>query len=93
MYLEQAEGLEHSGKLKEAERLYLTVKRVDRAITMYESRHKYREMARLVRSHKPELLEQTFIRIAQELECEGNLRQAEQYYLEVRKTELFRVYY
>ncbi|KAL5965213.1 hypothetical protein TSMEX_007033 [Taenia solium] len=82
MYMQQAETLEHSGKLKEAERLYLTVKRVDRAMTMYKNQRQYREMARLVRAHKPELLEQTLIRIAQELECEGNLRQAEQYYME-----------
>ncbi|VDM16004.1 unnamed protein product [Hydatigera taeniaeformis] len=82
MYIQQAETLEHSGKLKEAERLYLTVKRVDRAMTMYKNQRQYREMARIVRTHKPELLEQTLIRIAQELECEGNLRQAEQYYME-----------
>lgn len=83
MYMQQAQTLEHNGKLKEAERLYLTVKRVDRAMTMYKNQRQYREMARLVRAHKPELLEQTLIRIAQELECEGNLRQAEQYYMEV----------
>ncbi|CUT99105.1 intraflagellar transport protein 172 [Echinococcus multilocularis] len=82
MYMQQAETLEYSGKLKEAERLYLTVKRVDRAITMYKNQRQHREVARLVRAHKPELLEQTLIRIAQELECEGNLRQAEQYYME-----------
>lgn len=83
MYMRQAEALEQSGKLKEAERLYSTIKRVDRAMTMYKNRRQYREMARLVSTHKPELLEQTLMRIAQELECEGNLRQAEQYYLQV----------
>ena len=89
MYMQQAETLEQSGKLKEAERLYLTIKRVDRAMTMYKSRRQYREMARLVRTHKPELLEQTLMRIAQELECEGNLRQAEQYYMQVPITMSF----
>ncbi len=83
MYLQQAEHLEKNGKLKDAERLYLTVKRADRAMAMYKNHRQYRDVVRMVRAHNPDILEQTFIRIAQELECEGNLRQAEQYYMDV----------
>lgn len=83
MYLSQAEQLESSGQLKEAERLYLTIKETDRAITMYKRTRQYRDMLRLVRTYNPELLDQTHLHLAQELEKEGNLKQAEQYYLEV----------
>ncbi|THD25249.1 Intraflagellar transport protein [Fasciola hepatica] len=84
MYLSQAEQLEASGQLKEAERLYLTVKETDRAITMYKRTRQYRDMLRLVRTYNPELLDQTHLHLAQELEKEGNLKQAEQYYLEAK---------
>ncbi len=83
MYVVQAEALEKAGKLKEAERLFLTVKRTDRAMAMYRQHRQYRDVIRLVRVHNPDLLEQTYVRLAQELESEGNLRQAEQYYMEV----------
>ncbi|VDD80059.1 unnamed protein product [Mesocestoides corti] len=82
MYIQQAENLEEGGRLKEAERLYLTVNRVDRAMAMYKNHRQYRDVTRLVRAHNPDLLAQMQVRIAQELECEGNLRQAEQYYME-----------
>lgn len=83
MYLEQAGHLEKNDNLKDAERLYLTVKRADLAMAMYKNHRQYRDVVRMVRSHNPELLEMTLMRIAQELECEGNLRQAEQYYMDV----------
>ncbi|KAL7058247.1 hypothetical protein AAHC03_017052 [Spirometra sp. Aus1] len=82
MYLRQAEQLDKMGKLKDAERLYLTVKRTDRAMSMYKNHRQYRDIIRLVRAHNPDILEQTYFRLAQELELEGNLRQAEQYYME-----------
>ncbi|KER27764.1 hypothetical protein T265_05253 [Opisthorchis viverrini] len=84
MYLAQAEEHENEGRLKEAERLYLTVKETDRAISMYKRNRQYRDMLRLVRTYSPELLEQTHMHLAQELEKEGNLKQAEQYYMEAK---------
>nr|CAH8871752.1 unnamed protein product [Trichobilharzia regenti] len=84
MYLVQAEEYENIGNYKEAERLYLTVKESDRAISMYKRAHQYRDMVRLVKQFNPDLLEQTYLHLAQELESEGNLKQAEQYYLEVK---------
>ncbi|CAL8090514.1 unnamed protein product [Calicophoron daubneyi] len=84
MYLAQAEELESAGRLKEAERLYLTVKETDRAISMYKRHRQYRDMLRLVRVYSPDLLDQTHLHLAQELEKEGNLKQAEQYYMEAK---------
>lgn len=69
--------------LQEAERLYLTIKEVDKAITMFKRNRLYKDVIRLVKVHHPDLLEQTYNHLAQELEGEGNFRQAEQYYLEV----------
>ncbi|VEL22585.1 unnamed protein product [Protopolystoma xenopodis] len=83
MYLTQAEELERAGRLKEAERLYLMVHETDRAINMYKSVRQYREMLRLVRIYNPSMLDQTLLSLAQELDSEGNLKQAEQYYTEV----------
>ncbi|KAF5402479.1 Intraflagellar transport protein [Paragonimus heterotremus] len=84
MYLAQAEDLETNGRLKEAERLYLTVKETDRAILMYKRNRQYRDMLRLVRIYNPELLDQKLLDLAQDLEKEGNLKQAEQYYMEAK---------
>lgn len=83
MYLQQADELEAAGKWKEAERLYLTVKETDRAIAMYKRHNQYRDMLRLIRAYSPDLLDQTLLHLAEQLEKEGNLKQAEQYYMEV----------
>ncbi|CAH8497562.1 unnamed protein product [Dicrocoelium dendriticum] len=84
IYLTQGGELEAAGNLKEAERLYMTVKESDRAIAMYKRHRQYRDMLRLVRAHKPEFLNQTLLHLAQDLEKEGNLKQAEQYYVEAK---------
>ncbi|CAH8637155.1 unnamed protein product [Heterobilharzia americana] len=84
MYLVQAGEFENMGNYKQAERLYLTVRESDKAISMYKRARQYREMLRLVKQFNADLLDQTYIHLAQELESEGNLKQAEQYYLEAK---------
>ncbi|CAH8646361.1 unnamed protein product [Schistosoma rodhaini] len=84
MYLSHAEEFEKIGNYKEAERLYLTIKETDRAITMYKNTHQYREMLRLVKQFNADLLDQTYLHLAEQFQSEGNLKQAEQYYLEAK---------
>ncbi|RTG85468.1 intraflagellar transport protein 172 [Schistosoma bovis] len=84
MYLSHAEEFEKIGNYKEAERLYLTVKETDRAITMYKNTRQYREMLRLVKQFNADLLNQTYLHLAEQFQSEGNFKQAEQYYLEAK---------
>lgn len=51
LYVNQAVDLERNGKLKEAERLYLTVNEADLAINMYKKCRKYDQMIRLVTTY------------------------------------------
>jgi intraflagellar transport protein 172 len=51
LYVNQAVDLERNGKLKEAERLYLTVNEADLAINMYKKCRKYDHMIRLVTTY------------------------------------------
>merc|ERR1719231_779170 len=82
LYIAQAQKLEAQGKLKDAERLYLTINEADLAINMYKKARKYDAMVRLVATHRKELLKETHQFLAQHLETEGNLRDAEHHYCE-----------
>ncbi|CAI2733336.1 unnamed protein product [Schistosoma spindalis] len=84
MYLSYAEEFEKNGNYKEAERLYLTVKEIDRAITMYKTTRQYSEMLRLVKQFNIDLLNQTYLHLAEQFQNENNFKQAEQYYLEAK---------
>ncbi|CAH8629630.1 unnamed protein product [Schistosoma margrebowiei] len=84
MYMSHAEEFEKIGNYKEAERLYLTVKETDRAISMYKNARQYREMLRLVKQFNADLLNQTYLHLAEQFQSEGNFKQAEQYYLEAK---------
>lgn len=57
-----------AGKLKEAEKLYLSIDEPDLAITMYRKRRLYDDCARLVQQTRPEALARTHLEIAQLLE-------------------------
>jgi len=82
LYISEAQKLEAEGKFKDAERLYLTVSEPDLAINMYKKARKYSEMVQLVEQHRRELLKETHQYLAQHLEAEGNLRDAEHHYVE-----------
>ena len=78
----QARKLAEEGRLKEAERLYVTVKEPDMAIAMYKRAKQYDNMIRLVKQFHADLLQDTYIHVAKEIESEGKHKQAEHYYIE-----------
>ncbi|TPX67270.1 hypothetical protein SpCBS45565_g03981 [Spizellomyces sp. 'palustris'] len=82
LYISQARELEAQGKLKDAEKLYLTVNEPDLAINMYKNHKQYDQMIRLVTMYHKDLLVETHIYLAKSLETEGNYKQAEHHYVE-----------
>jgi intraflagellar transport protein 172 len=82
LYVTLAEELEQNGKLHEAEQLYCAVSEFDLAIHMYKKKEEFEQMLRLVRKHRNELLNETYKHIAEQYEAKGNLKKAEQFYVE-----------
>ncbi|XP_031437803.1 intraflagellar transport protein 172 homolog isoform X2 [Clupea harengus] len=82
LYVSRAKELEKEGKYKEAERLFATVDQPDQAITMYKKNKMYDDMIRLVARHHADLLQETHVHLAKELEAESRLQEAEYHYLE-----------
>lgn len=64
MYASIAKSLEEEGKLKEAERIYITVNDVDSAISMYKNARQYDAMMKLVKQHHPDLVNDTHLHLA-----------------------------
>jgi len=84
LYISLAQNLEQSGKLAEAEQLYLLVNEFDLAINMYKKREEYEQMLRLVSKFRKELLNDTYKHIAEQYEMKHNLKKAEHYYVEAK---------
>ncbi|KAJ3038900.1 hypothetical protein HDV00_012822 [Rhizophlyctis rosea] len=84
LYISQAKELEAHNKLKEAEKLYLTVGEPDLAINMYKNHKHYDHMIRLVTAFHKDLLVETHLYLGRTLEGEGNLKQAEHHFLEAK---------
>lgn len=82
LYSTQAKEMESKGKLKDAEKLYLTVGEPDLAINMYKNHRQYDHMIRLVTAYHKDLLIETHLFLAKTLETEGNFKQAEHHYVE-----------
>ena len=74
LHITEAQDLESSGKLKEAERLYVMAQEPDLAINMYKKNRMYDDVIRLVTSYRKNQLPETHTHIAQQLETEGNLQ-------------------
>ena len=74
MYIQQAQRVEREGNFKLAERLYLIVEEPDLAVNMYKKARQFDNMVRLVKSHRPDLVKETFLHLAQQQEMEGNLK-------------------
>lgn len=85
LYINQAQKFEAKGRLKEAEKLYLAVKEKDLAINMYKKHRRYDDMIRLVQEHRADLLKETHQFLAQTLEMEGSLKDAEHHYVEAQE--------
>jgi len=87
LYTEQAHKLEVDGKFKEAERLYLTVDEADLAINMYKKANQFDQMIRLVGTYRKDLLKDTHLHLAQQLEMKSDLKEAEHHYAEAGEWE------
>lgn len=81
LYINQAKVLESQDKYRDAERLYITVEEPDMAITMYKNLRMFNDMIRLVKNHRPGLLQKTHAHLGKQFEEENQFRQAEQHYL------------
>jgi intraflagellar transport protein 172 len=82
LYMSQAQKLEQALKFKEAEKLYITVGEHDQAINMYKKAHKYDDLIRLVTTYHKDRLKETHLHLAQQLEAEGQFKQAERHYID-----------
>ncbi|KAM6915750.1 intraflagellar transport protein 172 homolog [Xenentodon cancila] len=82
LYVSRAQELERDGKFKEAERLFTTVKHPDLAITMYKKKRMFDDVIRLVGKHHPDLLTETHLHLAKELEAESRFSEAEYHFKE-----------
>uniref|UniRef100_UPI003AACFFE7 intraflagellar transport protein 172 homolog isoform X1 n=1 Tax=Centroberyx gerrardi TaxID=166262 RepID=UPI003AACFFE7 len=85
LYISRAQELERDGKYKEAERLFATVKQPDLAITMYKKNRMFEDVIRLVAKHHPDLLTETHLHLAKELETESRFSEAEYHYMEAEE--------
>ena len=82
LYLKMGREFEAQNKLKEAEKLYLTVDEEDLAITMYKKHHQFDDMVRLVAVHRKEHLTTTHLYLAEQLKQEQNYKSAEHHYVQ-----------
>lgn len=76
----QAQKMEAAGKLRDAEKLYLQVQEVDLAISMHKKHKRFDDMIRLVSAHRQELLKETHMFLAQQLELDTQYQEAEAHY-------------
>ncbi|XP_054618204.1 intraflagellar transport protein 172 homolog [Dunckerocampus dactyliophorus] len=82
LYIRRAHEMERDGKLKEAERLFSTVSQTDLAITMYKKKQMFDDVVRLVAKHHPDLLAETHLHLAKELEGEAKFSEAEHHLMQ-----------
>ena len=84
-YTLKASDLENSGKLKDAEKMYITVKEYDLAINMYKKKGMYDQMIRLVSIYRKNLLKDTHHHLAQQLEASSSFKDAEEHYVQAQE--------
>ncbi|XP_069028434.1 intraflagellar transport protein 172 homolog [Embiotoca jacksoni] len=85
LYISRAQELERDGKFKEAERLFAAVKQPDLAITMYKKNRMFDDVIRLVAKHHNDLLTETHLHLAKELEAESRFSEAEYHFMEAEE--------
>ncbi|KAI6244211.1 Intraflagellar transport protein osm-1 [Aphelenchoides fujianensis] len=81
LYLQKAAELEQTNRWKEAEELYVAVGEPNRAIAMYKGANRLEEMMRLVERFHSEHVDETHLRLAEDLEQSGEWRAAEEQYM------------
>ncbi|XP_045451076.1 intraflagellar transport protein 172 homolog [Melitaea cinxia] len=82
IYLPLAQQWRQEGQLRKAEQVYIGLGDPDEAISMYKEASQYEAMLRLVAAHRSSLLEATRRHVAQALQAAGDLRAAENYYVQ-----------
>ncbi|XP_026731686.1 intraflagellar transport protein 172 homolog isoform X2 [Trichoplusia ni] len=82
IYMPLAQQLRMDGQLRKAEQIYIGLGEPDEAISMYKEASQYEAMLRLVAVHRGSLLEATRRHVAQALHASGDLRTAENYYIQ-----------
>ncbi|XP_031636976.1 intraflagellar transport protein 172 homolog isoform X2 [Contarinia nasturtii] len=81
MFIDMATKLEEEKKLRDAEKVLLTINEPDLAIAMYKRLEHYDSMIRLVEQYHRELVKDTHLHLAQELEARGRYKTAENHYI------------
>uniref|UniRef100_A0A3P9LP27 Intraflagellar transport 172 n=1 Tax=Oryzias latipes TaxID=8090 RepID=A0A3P9LP27_ORYLA len=81
LYVGRAQEMERDGRFREAE-LLTTVKQIDLAIAMYKKNQMFDQVIRLVAKHYPDLLTETHLHLAKELEAELRFSEAEFHFME-----------
>ncbi|XP_052741813.1 intraflagellar transport protein 172 homolog [Bicyclus anynana] len=82
IYIPLAQQLRQEAQLRKAEQIYIGLGDPDEAISMYKDASQYEAMLRLVAAHRGSLLEATRRHVAQALHASGDLRAAENYYIQ-----------
>uniref|UniRef100_A0A3B3Z6D5 Intraflagellar transport protein 172 homolog n=1 Tax=Poecilia mexicana TaxID=48701 RepID=A0A3B3Z6D5_9TELE len=85
LYISRAQQLEENGKLKEAERLFSTLDRPDLTVAMYKKNRMFDDVIRVVGKHHPDLLTETHLHLAKELEAESRFSEAEYHLMEAEE--------
>lgn len=81
MFVEMAGKLEQEGKYRDCERVFIAINEPDLAISMYERLEQYEPMIRLVERYHKDLLDNTHLHIAKQLETKSKYKMAEGHFL------------
>ena len=80
-YTQKASELEGARKLRDAEKMFITVKEYDLAINMYKKKGLFDQMIRLVSIYRKDLLKETHQHLAHQLESGGSFKEAEKHFV------------
>lgn len=81
LFLKLVDRLESEGKYKDCEKILISIGEPDTAISMYKRLEHYDAMIRLVEKFHRDLLENTHMHLARQLESRGKFKTAEVHYL------------
>lgn len=79
--MQEANELETKGKYAQAEQLYIAAGAPNKAMAMYRNAALWDDLIRLVEQLHPEHVQDTHIHVAQQLDKNGELKEAEKHYL------------